>query len=98
MFTTSALESDDSASAYTNAYGPFFDTYECCAEEQTIAHVVLQCPIHRSPLGLHSLMVLDDETIEWLLNTCPEIPSSFWQNTQHRKQHALFLSKKRKYQ
>ena len=25
-------------------------------------------------------------------------PSSFWQNTQHRKQHAVFLSKKRKYQ
>ena len=24
-------------------------------------------------------------------------PSSFWQNTQHRKQHAVFLSKKRKY-
>ena len=25
-------------------------------------------------------------------------PSSFWQNTQHWKQHAVFLSKKRKYQ
>ena len=25
-------------------------------------------------------------------------PSSFWQNTQHQKQHAVFLSKKRKYQ
>jgi len=46
---------------------------ECGAEEQTVEHVVLQCPIHRSPHGLHGLTVLDDETIEWLLNTCPEI-------------------------
>jgi len=46
---------------------------ECGAEEQTVDHVVLQCPIHRPPHGLHSLAVLDDETIEWLLNTCPEV-------------------------
>ena len=46
---------------------------ECGAEEQTVDHVVLQCPIHRPPHGLHGLMVLDDKTIEWLLNTCPEI-------------------------
>jgi len=26
-----------------------------------------------TPHGLHGLTVLDDETIEWLLNTCPEI-------------------------
>ena len=31
------------------------------------------CPIHRPPHGLHGLTVLDDETTEWLLNTCPEI-------------------------
>jgi len=43
---------------------------ECGAEEQTID---LQCLIHRPPNGLHGLMVLDDETIELLLNTCPEI-------------------------
>jgi len=43
------------------------------AEERTVDHVVLQCPIHRSPHGLHGLTVLDDETIEWLLNTCPDI-------------------------
>ena len=47
--------------------------YDCGAEEQTVDHVVLQCPIHRPPVGLHGLTVLDDETIEWLLNTCPEI-------------------------
>jgi len=46
---------------------------ECGAEEQTVHHVVLQCSIHRPPHGLHVLTVLDDETVEWLLNTCPEI-------------------------
>jgi len=25
------------------------------------------------PPGLHGLTVLDDKTIEWLLNTCPDI-------------------------
>ena len=43
------------------------------AEEQTVDHAVLQCPIHRPPHGLHGVTVLDDETTEWLLNTCPEI-------------------------
>ena len=46
---------------------------DCGAEEQTVNHVVLQCPIHWPPHGLHGLTVLDDETTEWLLNTCPEI-------------------------
>ena len=46
---------------------------ECGAEEQTVHHVVLQCPIHRPPHGLHGLTAVDDETIEWLLNICPEI-------------------------
>ena len=46
---------------------------ECGAEEQTVDHVVLQCPIHQSTHGLHGLTVLDDETIECLLNNCPEI-------------------------
>jgi len=45
---------------------------ECGTEEQTVDHVVLHCPIHR-PHGLHGLTVLDNETTEWLLNTCPEI-------------------------
>jgi len=39
----------------------------------TMLSVVLQCPIHRPSHGLHGLTVLDDETIEWLLNICPEI-------------------------
>jgi len=38
-----------------------------------VDHVVLQYPTHRPPRGLHGLAVLDDETIEWLLNTCPKI-------------------------
>ena len=46
---------------------------ECGAEEQTFEYVVLECPIHRPPHGLHSLTVMNDETIEWLLNACPEI-------------------------
>jgi len=46
---------------------------ECDAEEQTVDHVVLQCPIHRPPHGQHGLTVLDNEIIEWLLNTFPEI-------------------------
>ena len=46
---------------------------ECDAEEQTVNHVVVQCPIHRPPHGLHGLTVLNDETIEWLLHTGPEM-------------------------
>jgi len=46
---------------------------ECGAEEQTVDHVVPQFPIHLPPHGLHGLAVLDDETTEWLLNTCHEI-------------------------
>jgi len=29
--------------------------------------------IHLPPHGQHGLTVLDDETIEWLLNTCLEV-------------------------
>jgi len=49
---------------------------ECGAEEQTLDHVVLQSPIHRPPHGLHGLTVPDNETIEWLLNSCLEIYSA----------------------
>ena len=45
---------------------------ECGVEEQTVDHV-LQYPIHRPLRGLQGLTVLDNETTEWLLNTCPEI-------------------------
>jgi len=39
---------------------------ECGAEEHTIDHAVLQCPINRPPHGFYSLAVLNDETVEWL--------------------------------
>ena len=42
-------------------------------EEKAVDPVVLQCSTHWPPHGLHSLTVVDDETIKWLLNTCPEI-------------------------
>jgi len=45
---------------------------ECGAEEQTVDHVVLQCSIDRPPHRVHGLAVLDEETIAWLLNTCPK--------------------------
>ena len=45
----------------------------CGAEEQTVDHVVLRCPIHRSAHGVHGLTALNDQTIERLLNTCLEI-------------------------
>jgi len=48
-------------------------TCECGSEKQTVDHVGLQCPIHRPPHGPDDLTVLGDETIEWMLNTCPEI-------------------------
>jgi len=44
-----------------------------CGAEQTVDHVVLQYLIHRPPHGLHGMTVLDDETTEWLLNTCLDI-------------------------
>jgi len=46
---------------------------ECGAEEQTVDHVVFQCPIHRPPLELHGLTALYAVRVEWLLNICPEI-------------------------
>jgi len=42
---------------------------ECGAEDQTADHVVLQYPIHRPSLGLYGLTVMNDETIDLLLNT-----------------------------
>jgi len=69
---THKLKRTESHSAQMG-YGPHCGQGECGGEEQTVDHIVLQCPIHRPPHGLHFLTLLDDETIEWLLNTCPEI-------------------------
>ena len=46
---------------------------ECGTEKQIVNHVVLDCLICRPLHGLHGLTILDDEMIEWLLNTCPKI-------------------------
>jgi len=43
------------------------------AEEQTDGHVVLHCPNDLPLHGVLDPMVLDDQTLEWLLNTCYEI-------------------------
>jgi len=48
-------------------------TRVCGAEEQYVDLVVLRCSTYQPPHGLHGLTVLDGETIEWLLNTSPEI-------------------------
>jgi len=65
---------------------------ECGAEEQTVDHVVLQCPIDRPPHGLHGLTVQDDETTEWLLNICTRSSAAkqwFEQLTQKKKKTAI---------
>jgi len=50
------------APACINGVWPSLRPLECGAEEQTVDHV-----------ALHGLTVLDDETMELLLNTSPEI-------------------------
>ena len=50
------------------------------AEEQTVDHVVLQCPIHRPPHGLHGLTVLDDETIGMAAQHLPRY--LVWRNSR----------------
>jgi len=42
---------------------------ECVTEEQTVDHVVLHNLIQSTPRRAYGLTILDDETIEWLLNT-----------------------------
>jgi len=61
-------------------YGPSA-ACECTAEDPSVDHVALECPIYRPLHGLHDLTVPDDETIEWLLNTCDLVrPSSGLKN------------------
>jgi len=55
-----------------------------CGTEQTVGHVVLHCPIHRPPHGLHGLTVLDDETTEWLLNGSLLKQTCSYQSTHNR--------------
>ena len=46
---------------------------ECGAEEQTADHVILECPMYRAPNGSHGLLSVDDDTVTWLLEVCPDI-------------------------
>ena len=39
---------------------------ECGAAEQTAAHIILTCPVHRAPTGIRGLTVLDVDTRCWL--------------------------------
>ena len=43
------------------------------AEEQTADHVILECPMYRAPNGTHGLLSVDDDTVTWLLEECPDI-------------------------
>jgi len=43
--------------------------WECGAEKQILYHIFLKSPIQRPIHGRHGLTALDDETLEWLLNT-----------------------------
>ena len=62
--------------SYLHKWGMVYSAAcECDVEEQTVDHVFLavesvQC---WPPYGLCGLTILDDKTIEWLLNTCTEI-------------------------
>ena len=46
---------------------------ECGAEEQTVDHIITSCPIFHHPSRRISLETVDDETVVWLINTCPNI-------------------------
>jgi len=52
--TASALMSDVSVPACTNGVWALSEACECGAEKQTVAHVVLQCPMHRPSHGMHN--------------------------------------------
>jgi len=69
----SAPVSDVSPPVCTNTVWPPLQPVSVTKQNKPLTTLVHQCPIHRFPHGLHDLMVLDDETIEWLHNTCPEI-------------------------
>ncbi|XP_076810297.1 general transcription factor II-I repeat domain-containing protein 2-like [Clavelina lepadiformis] len=59
------------SSLYKTKYGE--SRCECGATEQTADHVINACPIHRPPRGVLGLKRLDEDTIKWLMTSCPEI-------------------------
>ena len=46
---------------------------DCCTDDQTAEHVITDCPIYRAPSGAQGLRDLDEHSIQWLLNKCPDI-------------------------
>ena len=46
---------------------------ECGGLEQTEAHVILDCPLHRASRGHHGMLVLDDEIQCWLNNIATSV-------------------------
>ena len=46
--------------------------YDCGAEQQTPEHLLYQCPIYNLARK-DGLLLLDDNTIDWLLSVCPDI-------------------------
>ena len=45
----------------------------CGTGDQTSDHVTLDCPVYGSPRGMHGLADLDNGTLEWLADTCPQV-------------------------
>ena len=71
--TASAPVSDVSAPACTNgAWPPLRPVSVAQNKPSTMSSSTVQS-IDPPPHGLHGLTVLDDETTEWLLNTCSDI-------------------------
>ena len=45
----------------------------CGAENQTAEHILVHCPLFSLPHGITGLVRLDDDTITWLHESCPDI-------------------------
>ena len=60
---------------------------DCGADQQTANHIITECPLHRPPNDLHSVIDVDAATREWLLSKFPEIYISFdfWFHTQEEE-------------
>ena len=69
--STSSPVSDVSAPAYTNRVWVFLRLVSVAQANGPLT--TLPFIIHRPPDRVNGLTVVDDETLEWLLNTCPEI-------------------------
>ena len=48
---------------------------ECGALDQTVAHVIMECPSHLSLRGCHGLLIVDNDALRWLISN---IVSNIW--------------------